>query len=27
MLNRIAAALNRRVEIHFISAERRLRSA
>ena len=27
MLNRIAAALNRRVEIHFVSAERRLRSA
>ena len=27
MLNRIAAALNRRVEIHFVPAERRLRSA
>jgi len=27
MLNRIAAALNRRVEIRFVPAERRLRSA
>jgi transcriptional regulator with XRE-family HTH domain len=27
MLNRIATALNRRVEIHFVPAERRLRSA
>jgi DNA-binding XRE family transcriptional regulator len=27
MLNRIAAALNRRVEINFVPAERRLRSA
>jgi hypothetical protein len=27
MLNRIAAALNRCVEIHFVPAERRLRSA
>jgi ribosome-binding protein aMBF1 (putative translation factor) len=27
MLNRIAAALNRRVEIRFISAERRVQSA
>ena len=27
MLNRIATALNRRVEIHFVSAGRRLRSA
>ena len=27
MLNRIAAALNRRVEIRFVAAERRLRSA
>lgn len=27
MLNRIAMALNRRVEIHFVPAERRLRSA
>jgi DNA-binding XRE family transcriptional regulator len=27
MLNRIAAALNRRVEIHFVPAERRLKSA
>ncbi len=27
MLNRIASALNRRVEIHFVPAERRLRSA
>ena len=27
MLNRIAKALNRRVEIHFVPAERRLRSA
>src|SRR4029077_18559243 len=27
MLNRIAAALNQRVEIRFVSAERRLRSA
>lgn len=27
MLNRIAAALNRRVEIHFVPAERRVRSA
>ena len=27
MLNRIATALNRRVEIHFVSAERRLRTA
>ena len=27
MLNRIAAALNERVEIHFVPAERRLRSA
>jgi ribosome-binding protein aMBF1 (putative translation factor) len=26
MLNRIARALNRRVEIHFVPAERRLRS-
>ena len=27
MLNRIAAALNRRVEIRFVSAERRVQSA
>ncbi len=27
MLNRIAAALNRRIEIRFVPAERRLRSA
>jgi len=27
MLNRIATALNRRVEIHFVPVERRLRSA
>jgi len=27
MLNRIAAALNRRVEIRFVPAERRLQSA
>ena len=27
MLNRIAAALNQRVEIRFVPAERRLRSA
>src|SRR5262245_60313598 len=27
MLRRIATALNRRVEIHFVPAERRLRSA
>lgn len=27
MLNRIATALNRRVEIHFVPTERRLRSA